>query len=110
LQIIDPRSFVLNLSKTGANILGKPEEYISASYRHNEFLTFNGNFEPAFLLTITSLDNITPERNEAYSSGLFAFLEKELGVQGNRGYITFYDPGRANLGHNGTTFAQIFAK
>jgi hypothetical protein len=33
------------------------------------------------------LDNINPEKNEAYSKGLFAILNKELGVEGNRGYM-----------------------
>ncbi|KAI0253808.1 Tautomerase/MIF, partial [Lactifluus subvellereus] len=109
-QVTDPRSFVLNFSRAAADLLEKPEQYISVSYRYNEFLSFHGTFEPAFLLTITSLDNITPERNETYSSGFFTILERELGTRGERGYITFYDPGRANLGHQGTTFAQIFAK
>jgi phenylpyruvate tautomerase len=88
--------------------LGKPEKYIAVSYRYNEFLSFRGTFEPAFLLTVvrppslpkssdlhdvppytfqTSLDNLTPERNEAYSSDLCKFLETEIGAPGNRGYM-----------------------
>jgi len=110
VKVADTRSFVLNFSKASANTLGKPEEYISVSYRYNEHLTFGGTFDPAFLLVITSLDNINPEKNEAYSKDLFALLNKELGVRGDRGYITFYDPGRAYLGHQGTTFATIFGK
>jgi len=110
VKVNDPRTFVQNFSKASANALGKPEKYISVSYRYNEHLSFAGTFDPAFLLVITSLDNITPERNEAYSKDLFELINKELGVQGDRGYITFYDPGRAYLGYQGTTFAQIFGK
>jgi len=33
------------------------------------------------------LGNITPEKNEAYSKDLFALLNKELGVPGDRGYM-----------------------
>ncbi|KAI0003373.1 Tautomerase/MIF [Russula compacta] len=106
----DPRSFVLNFSKVAASTLEKPERYISVSYQHNEYLTFSGTLDPAFVLHVTSLDNITPERNEVYSKEFFAFLNKELGVRGDRGYIGFYDPGRAYVGHEGTTFAQIFGK
>ncbi|KAI9511346.1 Tautomerase/MIF [Russula earlei] len=110
VKVADPKSFVLNLSKVGASILGKPEKFMLVSYRHNEYVSFSGTFDPAFLLDITSLDNITPEQNEAYSKGLFEFLLVELGVPGNRGYIKFNDPGRAYLSYQGTTFAQIFGK
>jgi len=108
LQVNDMRAFVLEFSKVAADVLKKPEKYISISYRYNEYLTFSGTLDPAFLLVITSLDNITPEANEAFSKDFFAFLKNRLGTPGDRGYITFYDPGRANLGHEGTTFAQIF--
>ncbi|KAN0115905.1 Tautomerase/MIF superfamily [Russula decolorans] len=110
VKVTDIKSFVLEFSKVATNTLQKPEKYISISYRHNEYLTFAGTFDPAFLLVITSLDNITPERNEAYSKELFAFLKNHLGTPGDRGYITFYDPGRAYLGYEGTTFAEIFKK
>jgi len=33
------------------------------------------------------MDNITPERNVAYSKALFEFLKKELGTPGDRGYM-----------------------
>jgi phenylpyruvate tautomerase len=35
----------------------------------------------------TSLDNINPEKNEGYSKDLFAILNEELGVGGDRGYM-----------------------
>ncbi|KAH9038946.1 Tautomerase/MIF superfamily [Lactarius pseudohatsudake] len=110
VKLSNPKEFVLNLSKLGADILKKPEKYISISYRYNEFLTFSGTFDPAFQLTVISLDNITPESTEAYSNSLFTFLKDTLGVPGDRGYIVFNDPGRAYIGHEGTTFAQIFGK
>jgi phenylpyruvate tautomerase len=34
-----------------------------------------------------SLDNLAPERNEAYSKDLFAFLKNQLGIPGDRGYM-----------------------
>jgi len=110
LQVTETKSFVLEFSKLSAQTLEKPEKYISISYRYNEHLTFAGTLDPAFLLVITSLDNISPERNDGYSKIFFKFLKDKLGTPGDRGYITFYDPGRAYLGHEGTTFAQIFKK
>ncbi|EIM90269.1 Tautomerase/MIF [Stereum hirsutum FP-91666 SS1] len=108
VKVSDPKAFSLEFSKVAAEVLGKPELYISVAYNYSEFLTFNGSFDPAFLLKITSLNNIEPKVNEVYSKALFAFFEKQLGIPGDRGYITFYDPGLAYLGHKGTTFAAIF--
>ncbi|KAI9456697.1 Tautomerase/MIF [Lactarius psammicola] len=110
VKLSDPKEFILNLSKLGAEILKKPEKYILVSYRYNEFLSFNGTFDPAFQLTLISLDNITPESTEGYSKALFTFLNNTLGVPGDRGYVAFNDPGRAFIGHEGTTFAKIFGK
>ena len=75
VQVSDPKDFVLTLSKAeqnslplldlrlhlisqsqlSAEILNKPEGYISIAYRHNEFLSFSGTFEPAFQLTLVRL-------------------------------------------------------
>ncbi|KAI9453610.1 Tautomerase/MIF [Lactarius psammicola] len=107
VKLSNPKEFVLNLSKFGADLLKKPERYILVSYQYNEIFSFNGTFDPAFQLTLKSLDNITPESTEGYSKALFAFLNNTLGVPGDRGYIIFNDPGRAYSGHEGTTFAQI---
>lgn len=110
VKVSDPRELVLSLSKLGAEMLKRPEKYVLVSYRYNEFLSFNGSFDPAFQLTVIALDNITPEITEAYSETLFEFMKNMLRVPGDRGYILFNDPGRAYVGHEGTTFAQIFGK
>ncbi|KAG2020877.1 hypothetical protein CC2G_006169 [Coprinopsis cinerea AmutBmut pab1-1] len=110
VKIEDEKAFALEFSKFGASILGKPEKYISVNVKYNPALTFAGSFDPAFLLTIVSLDNIKPDLNEKYSAELFAFFKEKLGVPGDRGYVVFNDPGRAYIGHQGTTFAAIFGK
>ncbi|CAE6431842.1 hypothetical protein BN14_00019 [Rhizoctonia solani AG-1 IB] len=91
-----------------AETLNKPEKYISVVYNYVGTLSFHGSFDPAFLLHITSLGNINPEANEKYSKALFDYFKQKLNIPGDRGYITFYDPGNAYLGHEGTTFAAIF--
>ena len=70
-------------------------------------MTFAGTTDPAFTLLVvrrsfshlsenltsthpisqTSLDNITPEKNEVYSKELAAFLEAKLGLKSDRGYM-----------------------
>lgn len=44
------------------------------------------------MLRITALDNLTPENNVQFSAGYAAWLKEVLGVEADRGYITFLDP------------------
>jgi phenylpyruvate tautomerase len=45
------------------------------------------------------LDNINPEANAKYSEAFFTFFKDvPFEIPGDRGYITFVDPGRAYLG------------
>ncbi|KAH9926123.1 Tautomerase/MIF [Fomitopsis serialis] len=106
----DPKPFLLEFSSIAAKTLRKPELYVSVSYHYNENLTFDGSFDPAFLMTVTSLDNLKPGLTDEYSKSFFEFFREKLGIEGDRGYITFLDPGRAFLGHNATTFGTIFGK
>ncbi|KAJ7826642.1 Tautomerase/MIF superfamily [Mycena leptocephala] len=110
VQIPNETEFALEFSKVGAKALGKPEAYITTSITFNKTLTFAGTLEPAFALSIVSLDNINPEANEKYSAILSEFFQSKLGIPNDRGYINFCDPGRGYLGYKGTTFATIFGK
>ncbi|KAI0648335.1 Tautomerase/MIF [Trametes meyenii] len=108
VAVADPKAFSLEFSKFAAATLKKPETYISVNYTYHENLTFNGSFDPALLLSITSLDNINPDANLEYSKAFFAFFKEKLGVPDDRGYITFVDPGRTNIGYQSTHFGVIF--
>lgn len=110
VKLDDPKKFVEEFSHFAAETLKKPLSYICVSYTHNEYMAWNGTFDPCFLLAVVSLDNITPETNEEYSKKLFGYVEEKLGVPGHRGYISFTDPGRDNLGHKKTTFGSIFGR
>jgi len=67
-------------------------------------LTFAGTFDPAFTANIYSIGKIGPEMNANTSAGLAEFLEKELGLPSDRGYISFFDMKGTNMGFKGTTF------
>ncbi|PFH52482.1 hypothetical protein AMATHDRAFT_140110 [Amanita thiersii Skay4041] len=110
VKVEDPKGFAREFSKLGAEVLGKPEGYISVSIAQNDTLTFGGSFDPAFQLLVISLDNINPQVNEVYSKKFFQFFKDKLNIPDNRAYITFIDPGRANIAHQSTTFATIFGK
>jgi len=106
----DEISFIKNFSAFAVETLSKPEEYIMINIIKNHMLYFKGSFEPAYLLRIVSLGNISPEQNEKYSKLFFAHLTEALGIKDDRGYIVFEDPGMAYMAHKGATFETIFSK
>ena len=67
-------------------------------------LSFAGTFDPAFTANIYSIGKITPEMNTNTSAGLAEFLDKELGLPSDRGYISFFDMKGTNMGFKGKTF------
>ncbi|KAJ7460912.1 Tautomerase/MIF superfamily [Mycena galericulata] len=103
VQIPNETEFVLAFSKAAAEALNKPEAVISVSVVYNKTLTFAGTLEPAFALSIISLDNLNPESNEKYSASLTEFFNSKLGIPNDRGYIAY-------LGFKGTTVAALWKK
>ncbi|KAL9714741.1 hypothetical protein Ac2012v2_001400 [Leucoagaricus gongylophorus] len=106
----DTKMFTLKFSEFAAQCLGKPEAYITVQYDYNDTITFGGSHQPAFTLTVVSLDNLTHAQNEVYSSKFSEWLKSELNLESNRGYIVFQDPGRSHIGYQGTTFESILNK
>lgn len=45
------------------------------------------------------MGQISPELNEGYSREFSKYIEEKLNIPNDRGYIGFFDPGRANLGY-----------
>ncbi|THU96356.1 Tautomerase/MIF [Dendrothele bispora CBS 962.96] len=109
VKIPNLQEYMKEFSKFSANALGKPEEYICVLVLQDQPMTFRGSTEPAFFLNITSLGNINPDANIGYSAAFFEYFKKTLGVDGDRGYISFIDPGTENLGYKGTTFSALWA-
>ncbi|KAJ7288802.1 Tautomerase/MIF superfamily [Mycena rebaudengoi] len=110
VQIPNETEFALEFSKVGAEVLNRPEGYISVSVTYNKALTFAGTLEPAFALSIIGLDDLTPEVNAKSSATLSQFFLEKLGTPSDRGYIVFKDPGWGHIGFKGTTLAVLFGK
>jgi len=110
VAVTDKETFVKNFSKLAADVLKKPEEYIMVNWTHNPMLIFKGSFEPTFFLHVYSLGNLSPDLNEGYSKSFFSHLRKELGINDDRGYIVFEDPGNGFYGYKSTTYEAILRK
>lgn len=107
VSLANPEAFIADFTTFAAKTLNKPVPAVCVSYTHVKHLAFNGTFDPAFLLTITSLYNLNPTVNEEFSKTFFDFFAEQLGVSDDRGYITFYNPGPEYLGHKSTTVAVL---
>lgn len=107
VALADPSKFLLEFTNFTARTLNKPVPAICVSYTHVEHMAFNGTVDPAFLLTITSLWNLNPTSDAEFSKAFFEFFAEQLGVPGDRGYITFLDPKPQFMGHQGTTVAIL---
>jgi phenylpyruvate tautomerase PptA (4-oxalocrotonate tautomerase family) len=91
------------LSKTVANLLGKPESYIMVSVQQNLDMLFAGNHEPLAFCELKSLglqESQTPE----LSNQLCTCINKLFNIPCNRIYIEFSAPPRAMWGWDRRTF------
>ncbi|BAM83228.1 similar to light-inducible protein ATLS1-like [Cyanidioschyzon merolae strain 10D] len=92
-------------SKVMADILGKPESFVTVTYEVPLAMTWDGNEEPAAVCMLLSLGTSSPEHNVKVSAKVAELLRKHCGVQPSRYYVEFVDPPRSDLGWNGRTFA-----
>ncbi|KAF5372877.1 hypothetical protein D9758_001550 [Tetrapyrgos nigripes] len=108
VKIPNVEEYVKDLSKLSATLLGYPEEIICVSVLHDQPMSFKGTFDPTFLLSIT-LTESTPDNNSKLSAAYFEHFKKTLGIDDDRGYISFLDPGKSNLGFKGKTVEQLLS-
>jgi phenylpyruvate tautomerase PptA (4-oxalocrotonate tautomerase family) len=101
----DRRSaLLLQLSRTLAEQLRKPETYVMTCLVPQTRMTFAGTEAPACYVEVKSIGNITPDVTRALSADLCARLGEALGVAQDRIYIEFADVQRHLWGYNGSTF------
>ncbi|KIK99727.1 hypothetical protein PAXRUDRAFT_822408 [Paxillus rubicundulus Ve08.2h10] len=103
------KAFVTDLSKFSAKTIGKDEKLFSVDLSHNPYLAFAGTFEPAFMLSITVLDNVNPTNSQSWSKAFSDYFEEKLGTPSDRGYIAFLDPGEDFIGMMGSTVGALRA-
>ncbi|TFL07759.1 Tautomerase/MIF [Pterulicium gracile] len=106
VKVEDPKALILEFSKLSSAALGKPEVYMALSYEYNEYLIFDGNFDPAFSVNLTCAGALDEMKNDDVTKTLFEFLTSKLSVKPDRGYINYYDPGYGFIGYDGTTVAN----
>jgi len=86
-----------------ADLLGKPESYVLASFHPDTPLVFGGSREPAAMVHLKSI-GLPKARCAELSEKICAFVEKTLKVPPGRVFIDFKDLDGKMFGWNGRTF------
>jgi hypothetical protein len=69
-------------------------------------MCFGGNFEPAYVLTITALaSELQPTTNKRNAALIQKHMEEGLGVPPSRGFVHFIPAAEESIAHNGKTLA-----
>ncbi|KAI8979607.1 Tautomerase/MIF superfamily [Mycotypha africana] len=106
----DIRGFTKRMNATFAELIGKPESFCMVTFSKVDSLFFAGSDEPGFLVKVGSIGHIDNNRNAKLTATVTAELEKELGVQDNRGYFIFTDVPAENIGFKKNTFANLIKR
>lgn len=89
---------------------GRPEDNVCISLDHSACMIMGGTFEGTYVVTITSVSMISPTVNKRNAALISDWLNKNLGVPANRGYIRFVDPDVANYAAGGVTILDVMEK
>jgi phenylpyruvate tautomerase len=92
------------LSRAVAEGTGKPEQYVMACVRDRVAMLMAGGAGPAALVTIKGIGGLSKAVNQALAGKITPMLQKELGVPGDRIYITFQELDAGHWAWNGKTF------
>ncbi|KAK8190099.1 Tautomerase/MIF superfamily, partial [Phyllosticta capitalensis] len=102
--IKDEYTLVTDLSSQLSQRFQRPESSIMISLQHSTCLLLSGSFEPAYVLSLTTVPSLVqPVTNKRNAALLQQFLDEILNVTPERGIIRFHPLEEANLATNGRT-------
>lgn len=85
------------------SILGKPESYLMLGFEDNYHLYFGGKkLEKGAFISVGVFGEVNSQASGKMSAKLCEILEKELGIPGDKIYITYH--GCKDWGWNGGNF------
>jgi phenylpyruvate tautomerase PptA (4-oxalocrotonate tautomerase family) len=91
------------LSKTVAETIGKPEQYVMVS-ASQAAMQMSGNPGDAAFVDVRSIGGLTHDVNRKLSQKVCKLLNDSIGVPPNRIYLNFSDVEASHWGWNGSTF------
>ena len=97
-------SLAQTLSRSAAEGIGKPEQYVMACVRDNVAMTMGGQAGPCALVSVKSIGGLSGTVNQGLASRICQTLHEELAIPGDRVYLTFEEFAPTHWGWNGKTF------
>jgi len=101
-SIADESTLLKVASQTVAKAAGKPESYVMVTVNANRKMSMGGNDAPTAFLDYRALG--LPNDRSAFSDALCGLISDQLGIAGDRIYISMTDSERQNWGWNHSTF------
>ncbi|NOQ93072.1 MAG: hypothetical protein GQ547_00375 [Methylophaga sp.] len=102
-QSIDDESALLKAaSQTVSLSSGKPENYVMVAVEAKATMLMGGSDAPTAFLDYRALG--LPADRKAFSDALCTLITEQLGIAGDRIYISMTDSERQNWGWNHSTF------
>jgi len=102
-QTIEDEAALLKVaSQTVAKAAGKPESYVMVAVEAKAAMLMSGSDEAAAFLDYRALG--LPADRAAFSDALCSMIHEQLGISGDRIYISMTDSQRQNWGWNHATF------
>jgi phenylpyruvate tautomerase len=105
IDISETEKLTKKASKFLAEMMSKPEQVIMVAIKPGTPLIFGGTDEPCAFVRIKAL-GLEKKRCPEFSGKVCGFLEKEIGVPGNRAFIEFTDIDGKAFGYNGDTLGH----
>jgi phenylpyruvate tautomerase PptA (4-oxalocrotonate tautomerase family) len=91
------------LSKTVAEAIGKPEQYVMAAMSEAD-IQMSGTPGDAAFVDIRSIGGLTDDVIRTLAQKVCKLLADSLGIPANRIYLNFTDIAASHWGWNGSTF------
>ena len=93
-----------SLSQIMAEATGKPEQYVMVCIREDAAMMMSGAPGPCALATVKAIGGLSKPVNQALAAKASQLLQKELGIPGNRIFITFEELAADHWAWDGRTF------
>ncbi len=96
------KALLASLSKTVAQTLGKPEQYVMVGISRAA-MVMSGKSGDAAFVDVRSIGGLNAAVNRKLSQQICQSLSETLGIQPDRVYMNFADVDAGSWGWNGTT-------
>ena len=97
------QALLASLSKTVAETIGKPQQYVMVA-SSQAAMQMSGNPDDAAFVDVRSIGGLTGVVNRKLSQKVCQLLHDSLGIPPNRIYLNFTEVKASHWGWNGSTF------